>query len=167
MGDAKPGSGGPPMNSAQAVLDLIPFLTEAIRRIFAAIAGLGTIHDSRSLEAYVMEQCKALGVIILEIGLKQRMRSQAVPLSLPCACGHVQHHKGKRPRAVRTTLGVLNLEERHYYHCDHCQAGTYRGDELRGQSDFSPLAEDQMAWLGKEGAFAEAAENLKHLGLLE
>lgn len=155
------------MNSAKAALDLIPFFAEMIKRIFEAIAGLGTTHDARSLEACVMEQCKALGAVILELGLKLRAQSRPVPISRPCACGHVKHHKGKRAREIRSTLGPLNLEERHYYHCDRCRAGEYWGEELRGSSDFSKLAEDQIAWMGKEGAFEQAAKNLKHLGLFE
>ena len=155
------------MNSAQATLDLISFFAETIKRIFEAIACLGTTHDPRSLEAYVMAQCKALGAVILERGLALRGQSLAVPMSQPCACGHRQHHKGKRPREVRSTLGPLTLEERHYYHCDQCKAGSYWGEELRGSTDFSPLAEDQIAWMGKEGAFDQAAKSLKHLGLFE
>ncbi len=155
------------MNSAQATLDLISFFAETIKRIFEAIAGLGKTHDPRSLEAYVLAQCKALGAVILERGLALRGQSLAVPMSQPCPCGHRQHHKGKRPREVRSTLGPVTLEERHYYHCDHCKAGSYWGEELRGSTDFSPLAEDQIAWMGKEGAFDQAAKNLKHLGLFE
>lgn len=155
------------MNSAQATLDLISFFVETLKRIFEAIAGLGKTHDARSLEAYVMAQCKALGAVILELGLKLRSQNQAVPMSLPCACGHRQHHKGKRPREIRSTLGPLNLEERHYYRCGQCRAVSYWGEELRGSSDFSQLAEDQIAWMGKEGAFDQAATNLKHLGLFD
>ncbi len=155
------------MNSAKAALDLIPYFAEMIKRIFEAIAGLGNTHDPRSLEAYVMAQCKALGAVILELGLKLRSQNRAVPMSLACACGHRQHHKGKRPREIRSTLGALNLEERHYYHYGHCNAVSYWGEELRGSTDFSHLAEDQIAWMGKEGAFDQAAKNLKHLGLFE
>ena len=155
------------MNSAKAALDLIPFFVEAIKRIFEALNGLGTIHDARSLETYVMAQCKALGAVVLELGLKLRAQSHPVPASKPCACGQVKHHQGKRPREIRSTLGPLTLEERHYYHCDRCNACEYSGEELRGGSDFSPLAEDQIAWMGKEGAFDQAAKNLLHLGLFD
>ena len=155
------------MNSAKDALDLIPFILVAIKRIFDAISGLGKTHDARSLEAYVMAQCKAIGLVILELGLKLRARDCPVPKSLPCACGHVKHHKGARPRVIRSTLGPLNLEERHYYHCDRCRKGEYRGEDLRGSCDFSQLAEDQIAWMGKEGAFDQAAKNLKHLGLFD
>jgi hypothetical protein len=155
------------MNSAKAALDLIPFFVEAIKRIFEAIEGLGKTHDARSLEAYVMAQCKALGAVVLELGLKLRAQDQPVAVSKPCACGHVKQHKGKRARAIRSTLGPLNLEERHYYYCAHCHASEYLGEELRGSSDFSQLAEDQIAWMGKEGAFDQAAKNLTHLGLCD
>lgn len=155
------------MKSAKAVLDLIPFFAETVKRIFEAVEGLGTLYDARSLEAYIMAQCKALGTVILELALRLRTQSRPVPTSLPCACGHVKHHKGIRPRELRTTLGVLNLEERHYYRCERCKAVEYLGDELRGHSDFSQLAEDHIAWMGKEGAFAQAAENMKHLSLFD
>lgn len=155
------------MNSAKAVLDLIPFFTEVIKRIFDAVNGLGTTHDARSLEAYVGAQCKALGAVILELGLKLRARELPVPVSMPCACGHRKHHKGKRSREIRSTLGPLNLEERHYYFCDTCRTSEYWGEELRGAADFSQLAEDQIAWMGKEGVFDQAAKNLSHLGLFE
>lgn len=155
------------MNSAKAALDLIPFLMETLKRIFEAVNGLGTLHDARSLEAYVMAQCRALGAVVLELALRLRAQDLPAPVSLPCSCGHAKHCKGRRPREVRTTLGALTLEERRYYHCDHCNAGEYWGDELRGASDFSQLAEDHIAWMGKEGAFAQAAENLRHLGLFD
>ena len=120
------------MNSAKAALDLIPFFIEAVKRIFDAISALGKTQDARSLEAFVMAQCKAIGLVVLELGLKLRAQGQSVPKSLPCSCGHVKHHKGKRPREIRSMLGSLNLEERHYYHCDRCRIGEYRGEELRG-----------------------------------
>jgi hypothetical protein len=115
----------------------------------------------------VEAQGKALSVVTMETCWRIRMQDRPVPISRPCACGQVKHHKGRRPRDIRTVLGTLTLEERHYYQCDHCQAVEYLGDELRGAGDFSQLAEDRIAFMGKDGAFEQAAEALKHLGLLE
>ena len=72
------------MNSAKAVVDLIPFFLETLKRIFEAVEGLGTDYDARSLEAYVMAQCKALGTVMLELALQLRQRDKPAPLSWPC-----------------------------------------------------------------------------------
>jgi hypothetical protein len=131
-----------------------------------AMDGLGTTYDARSLEAYVEAQGKALTLVTYETCWQLRMQDRPVPTSQPCACGRRQHYKGVRTREMRTVLGTMNLEARHYFCCDHCHATTYLGDELRGDSDFSQLAEDRIAFMGKDGAFESAAEALHHLGLL-
>jgi len=48
-----------------------------------------------------------------------------------------------------------------------CGAEEYWGDELRGQSDFTQLAEDRIAVAGKNGAFKQAAATLRRLGICE
>jgi|GEM_PF-7129338 len=76
------------MNSAKAALDLIPFFAEVIKRIFEAVAGLGTTHDARSLEAYVMAQCKALGAVIEGHASRARdIRNPSPPTPLPLNSG--------------------------------------------------------------------------------
>jgi len=155
------------MKSAQAILDLMSFFVQMVKNVLQAMEGLGTTYDARSLEAYVEAQGKALALVTYETCWRIRMRDRPVPKSLPCPCGQRQHYKGVRAREMRTVLGTMNLDARHYFHCDHCQSSTYQGDELRGASDFSQLAEDRIAFMGKEGAFDSAAEALQHLGLLE
>lgn len=155
------------MKSAKAILDLMSFFVQMVKNVLQAMEGFGTMYDARSLEAYVEAQGKALSVVTLETCWRIRMQDRPVPVSLPCACGHTQHHKGLRPRELRTILGQMTLEERHYYQCDHCQAVAYWGDELRGATDFSALAEDRIAFMGKDGDFDGASAALKHLGLLD
>ena len=58
----------------------------------------------------------------------------------------------------------MNLEERYGYRCDRCGSTAYSGDDLRGATDFV-LAEDRIAFMGKDGVFEQASESLKHLGL--
>lgn len=154
------------MDSAMALADLIVFFTQAVKRIFEAIGKLGTEHDARSLEEFVEAQMKAVGALVLEQSSRLRMKGQPVPQSLPCACGHHKHGLGRRPLTVRSTLGPLELDERYYYRCDHCGAAEFLGDELRGATEFSQLAEERMALAGKDGAFAKAATLLERLGLL-
>lgn len=155
------------MKSAKAILDLMSFFVQMVKNVLQALEGLGTIHDARSLEAYVEAQGKALALVMYEVCWRIRMQDRPVPKSLACPCGHRQHNKGVRERQMRTVLGTMNLDARHYFYCDHCKASTYWGDELRGHTDFSQLAEDRLAFMGKDGAFEHAAEALKHLGLLE
>jgi hypothetical protein len=154
------------MESAKIIADLMVFFAQMIKRIVEAVEGLGKRYDARSLEAYVEEQCKALGAVTLETCLRLRMKGQTPSSSLSCVCGRRKHYLGPRPREVQAVLGKIQLEERYYYRCDQCGAVEYLGDELRGASHFSPLAEERIAIAGKEGAFAKAAEQLQRLGVL-
>ncbi len=153
------------MESAKAVLDLIAYVTQMVKRIFEAIEGLGRIYDARSLEVFIEQQAKAFGAVILETGLRLRAKGLARPRSQPCPCGRCQHYVGQRPRPVTAVLGVIDVSERHYYQCDQCGAVSYFGDDLRGDSDFSQLAEERIAIAGKDMSFQKAANNLFRLGV--
>jgi len=155
------------MDSAITVLDLMSFFVQMVKKVLKAVEGFGTLHDARSLEAEVEAQCKALAAVVLETCWRLRMKERGRPKSLPCECGQVKHWKGARPRAVRGVVGELNLDERHCYRCDHCGAEELWGDELRGHSDFTQLAEDRIAVTGKDGAFQQAATTLRRLGICE
>jgi hypothetical protein len=154
------------MDSAIALADLITFFGQAVKRIFEAVGKFGEQYDARLLEAYVEDQMKAVGALILETAWRLRMKSRSIPATLPCACGHVKHGIGKRPVTVRGVIGPLELDERYYYHCDHCNAAEFIGDELRGASEFTPLAEERIALAGKDGAFERSAKLLKRLGII-
>lgn len=154
------------MNSAIVLADLITFFGQAMKRIFEAVEKFGTQYDARSLEAFVEEQMKSVGAVILEAAWRLRMKGRCIPRNLPCACGHVKHCMGKRPVTVRGVVGALELDERYYYHCDHCQAAEFIGDELRGASEFTQLAEERIALAGKDGAFAKSAVLLERLGVI-
>ena len=143
------------------------FFVQMVKHILQAVEGFGRVHDARSLEAEVEAQCKALGAVVLETCWRLRMKERQRPQSLPCECGRVKHWKERRPRVLRGVVGELNMEERHAYRCDHCGAQGYWGDELRGQSDFTQLAEDRIAVAGKDGAFKQAARTLQRLGICE
>jgi hypothetical protein len=164
---SKPGSGGPPLKSAKAILDLMSFFVQMVKNVLAAMESFEKTHDARSLEAYVEAQNKALGLVIYETCWRIRQQERKVPKSLPCPCGHRQHHKGERSRTLITVLGALNQDWRHYFYCDHCHAATYWGDELRGETDYSQLTEDRIAFVGKDEAYEQASQALKHLGILE
>jgi hypothetical protein len=155
------------MDSASALADLIIFFGQVVKRIFAAVEKLGQEYDSRTLEAYVQEQTNALGAMILEAALRLRMKTQPVPVSRPCSCGHVKHCMGQRPKTIRGVLGEIELSERYYYYCAHCRAAEFLGDELRGATDFTQLAEERMALAGKDGAYEKAAKLLKRWGMFE
>jgi hypothetical protein len=155
------------IDSASALADLIVFFGQVVKRIFMAAMKLNTEYDGLSLEGYVEEQMKALGAVVLESALRQRMLCQPHPDSLPCACGHTVHNMGKRPGTVHGVLGEIELPERYYYYCDHCKATRWVGDELRGETNYTPLAEERMALVGKEKAYAKAAQLLERLGIIK
>ena len=155
------------MDSACALADLIIFFGQVVKRIFEAVGKLGVEFDRCSLEAYVQQQMNALGAVALEAALRLRMKARVVPVSRPCGCGQVKHCMGKRPKTIRGVLGEIELSERYYYYCEHCQAAEFLGDELRGETDFTQLAEERMALAGKDGAYEKAAQLLKRWGMLE
>jgi hypothetical protein len=154
------------MDSAIALADLIVFFGQVVKRIFEAVGKFGEQYDARSLEAYVEEQMKSVGAVILETAWRMRMKGRPVPRNLPCTCGHVKHGMGKRPVTVRGIVGPLELDERYYYYCDQCQAAEFVGDELRGASEYTQLAEERMALAGKDGAYAKSAALLERLGII-
>jgi len=153
------------MDSADAILDLMSFFVQMVKRVLKAVQDFRSLHDARSLEAEVEAQCKALAAVTLETCWRLYMKERPRPRSLPCECGHVKHWKEQRPRVLRGVVGELHMDERHYYRCDHCGAEAYWGDDLRGQSDFTQLAEDRIAVAGKDGAFKQAQTTLERLGI--
>jgi hypothetical protein len=154
------------MDSAIALADLMAFCAQMLKRIYEAVSKYGTEYDARSLEAFVEEQVKAFGAVILETAWRKRMKGQAIPRSRPCACGRVKHYVDRRPCTVRGVVGEMELDERHYYRCDQCGATEFVGDELRGTSEFTALAEERIALMGKDGAYGGAANKLKRLGII-
>jgi len=154
------------MNSARALVDLMVFFCETVKRIYTAVGLLGVEYDARSLEAYIEEQVKTLGALILERAMKDRGAEMPKPDTYPCKCGGKLHRKGKRPCTLRGILGALEIEERYYYICPDCEAKEFLGDELRGETHFTQLAEERMVLAGKEHAFEQAAESLARQGVL-
>ena len=155
------------MESARITIELMSFFLEMIKRVWEAVEGFGTIHDARSLEAYIEKESKSLGAVMMEVSWRMRMLNQEFPLSLPCDCGHTQHGKGKKPRSIRSVLGIIELTERQYYRCDTCGSSRYLGDDLKGMSDFSQLAEERIAYVGIDEAYEKGSKTLHRLGIME
>lgn len=153
--------------SAKLVLELTSFFTKTVERVVEAAVGYGSLHDARSFEATVKQQVDALGAVLMESTWVMRMQEQQIPSSLPCECGLHKHKKGRMPRTIETVLGTVELKERYYFRCDKCGSSEVLGDELRGFSDYSQLAEERMAYAGKEDEFEKAAETLEHQGILK
>jgi len=153
------------VESAKLIADLTVYFVQFLKRIFDAVALLGKEYDSASLEECVAMEVRALGAVVFEYCYALRCREQGHPASLPCECGRRRVLKGREERSVRTTLGEMNLTERYRYRCPACGSVSYVGDELRGEGDFSELAERQMAYVGQKtgGMYGEAAKTLKRL----
>jgi hypothetical protein len=151
------------MESAKLIADLTLFFVEMVRRILEAVTKLGEEYDAASLEEFVREQSRALGAVVFEYCWALRCRELGRPASVPCSCGRRRVFKGRAERAIRTTLGEMNLPERFRYRCPVCGDETILGDELRGEGNFSELAERLIAYAGQAvgGMFAQAAKTLK------
>lgn len=151
------------MESAGTDSDLTSFLSEANRKVSMAVDELGTHGDARAVERLVIGQSHALGALMLEKALQRKGLETAPPVSLPCGCGRRMHRKYKRPMVLRCVIGAINVTERHYYRCDNCMSTRFVGDEMRGHSVYSALADDLIAYVGIEHPFAKAAEILRHV----
>lgn len=154
---------GSPMKSAKLIADLTLFFVRMVRRILEAVTKLGEEYDAASLEEFVRERSRALGAAVFDYCWALRCRERGRPASVPCSCGRRRVFKGRAERAIRTTLGEMNLPERLRYRCPVRGGETILGDELRGEGDFSELAGRLIAYAGQAvgGMFARAAKTLK------
>jgi len=156
------------MESAKLIANLTVHFVQMVKKILEAVAGFGETYDAATLEEFVSEQTRALGAVVLEYCWVLRCRESGRPRSVACPCGRRRAFKGRIERSIRTTLGPMNLPERFRYRCVVCGGETILGDELRGEGDFSELAERLIAYAGQAvgGMFAQASKTLKRfLGL--
>ena len=139
------------------------FFIEMVKRVMEAVSKFDEEYDAASLEERVREQAAALGALVLEYTWALRCRDRGRPASVECTCGRKRFFKGRAERAIRTTLGEMNLTERFRYRCPACGGETILGDELRGEGDFSELGERLLAYAGQKvgGMFAEAKKAVK------
>lgn len=153
------------MESAKLIADLTVYFVQVVKRILDALALLGTEYDAASVEEYVAAEMRALGTVVFEYCYALRCREKGRPGSVPCECGRRRVFKGRAERAIRTSLGAMNLTERYRYRCPACGSESIVGDELRGDGDFSELAERLMAYAGQKagGMYEEAVKSLKRL----
>jgi DNA-directed RNA polymerase subunit RPC12/RpoP len=151
------------MESARLILDLTSFFVEMVKRVMEAVSKFDEEYDAASLEEFVREQTKALGAVVFEYCWALRCRERGRPASVECTCGRRRLFKGRAERAIRTTLGPMDLTERFRYRCPVCGRETVLGDELKGEGDFSELAERLLAYAGQKvgGMFAEAKKTVK------
>lgn len=159
----------PPVESAKLIADLTLFFVQTVKSVMEAVGKYGAEYDAASLEEFVAAQMRALGAVVLEYTWALRCRDKGRPASLECSCGRRRVFKGRAERSIRTTLGEVNLRERFRYRCPACGAETILGEELRGEGDFSELAERLLAYAGQAvgGMFAEARKTLKRMLGLE
>lgn len=157
------------MESAKLIADLTVFFIEVVKRIIEAVGKYGAEYDAASLEEFIAAQMRALGAVVFEYTWALRCRQKGRPASVECSCGRRRVFKGRAERSIRTTLGEVNLTERLRYRCPACGRETVLGEEIRGEGDFSELAERLLAYAGQAvgGMFAEAAKTVKRLLGLE
>jgi len=153
------------MESAKLIADLTVFFVQTVKSVIEAVGKYGVEYDAASLEEFVAAQMRALGAVVLEYTWALRSREKGRPASVECSCGRRRAFKGRAERSIRTTLGEVNLTERFRYRCPACGGETILGEELKGEGDFSELAERLLAYAGQAvgGMFAEAAKTVKRM----
>ena len=153
------------MESARLIANLTVFFVQAIERIIEAISKFRKEYDAASLEEFIRGEMMALGAVVFEYCWALRCREQGRPKSLECPCGRRRVFKGRAERALRTTMGEMDLTERFRYRCPACGGETIVGDELRGEGRFSELAERLIAYAGQAvgGMFEQAQKTVRRL----
>lgn len=153
------------MESARLIANSTLFFVQAIERIIEAISKFRKEYDAASLEEFIRGEMMALGAVVFEYCWALRCREQGRPKSLECPCGRRRVFKGRAERALRTTMGEMDLTERFRYRCPACGGETIPGDELRGEGRFSELAERLIAYAGQAvgGMFEQAQKTVRRL----
>ena len=78
-----------------------------------------------------------------------------------CPCGHRMNSRGRRIKALVTTLGQVPLP-RSFYQCEHCRQGCFPADQRLDivNTSYSPGVRRLMARAGSQTQFEQAAEDL-------
>jgi len=106
-----------------------------------------TLYDLEALTQAVLPQ---IGQVVLQ-HLTLAQGSGLVGPGRPCGCGAEQtYHDQARRLVVQTSVGAVSLEQRAYYRCAVCHAGSYPLDERLGLGQagrMSRYLQEQCAWL--------------------
>jgi hypothetical protein len=119
------------------------------------------------MEQAVLAELHSLGNEML--GVLAGMYTESYPVaSVACPCGEQAQYQRQRSGQSKTLLGTIRLK-RAYYLCHHCHQGSYPVDQHLGfcAGSISAGLDELLALLGCQFSFAESAQMVKRLTLVE
>lgn len=119
------------------------------------------------MEKAVVEELHDFGNMMLK-GLVE-LHNEAYPAAtIACGCGAEAAYQRKRKGQCKTLLGTIEVK-RAYYLCAHCHQGSCPLDQQIGfcAGSISAGLDELLALLGCQFSFAQSAEMVKRLTLVE
>lgn len=118
-------------------------------------------------EEQVSALSRQVGQEVLSAGLSEAYGRHSGP-ARPCECGQSQRFVNYRQRTLTALVGPVRYD-RAYYHCSHCQATYYAGEEALGLegSSFTLPAQEAVSLVSAEVPFERARVLLARLSGLK
>jgi len=140
--------------------------TAEVRRLAAALAARQT-PDFEAWESLMLQASRQGGAGVLG-SLLAHWQQHAPPEMIRCACGQRMRSRGRRRKALLTTLGRVPFA-RSFYQCATCHQSRFPDDERLDfvQTSYSPGVRRLMARAGSQTQFEQAAEDLRAYAGLE
>ncbi len=130
-----------------------------VRRLATALASRQP-PDFEAWETLMLQAARQGGAGVLG-SLLTYWQAHAPREVLWCECGQRMTSRGRRAKALLTTLGTVPFA-RSFYQCDHCHQSRFPQDERLDivHTTYSPGVRRLMARAGSQTQFEEAAEDL-------
>jgi hypothetical protein len=134
--------------------------TAEVRRLVAALAARQT-PDFEAWESLMLQAARQGGAGVLS-ALLIHWQQHAPREVIWCPCGQRMRSRGRRAKALLTTLGRAPFG-RAFYQCARCHQTRFPDDEWLDivQTTYSPGVRRLMARAGSQSQFEQAAEDLR------
>lgn len=121
---------------------------------------IGHTPDFEAWETLMLQAARQGGAGVLGSLLSQ-WQEHAPRAVVLCDCGHRMNSRGRRSKALLTTLGAVPFA-RSFYQCEQCRQGRFPDDERLDiiKTTYSPGVRRLMARAGSQTQFEQAAEDL-------
>jgi hypothetical protein len=138
------------MNTEAVLSRILAGVTEILKILVTQVgaqAAPPTLYDLEEQTHAALEQIGQ--VVVQEIVTGQGSGLMGPERACPCG-GEQRYHDQERGLHIQTSLGIIRLLPRAYYHCTQCQANSYPLDEQLGLGQagrMSRYLQEQCGWL--------------------
>lgn len=138
------------MNSETVFARILPAVEEIIKAVVNQMTQQSTPPTLYELEEQTHLALVQIGQRLLQ-GLVTGQGAGVVGPERPCGCGNKQrYHDQRRALTVQTSVGLIQLTRRAYYHCPSCGANSYPLDGQLGLGQagrMSRYLQEHCGWL--------------------